>query len=96
MSAGAFVGALFGGGGGESSELAAPPTVTKDRHAGRGTDPLDHLRISCSEGNVVASSIAKAALDYAKQELAERDAVIRRLEATLARRQDVEAQPCGS
>jgi len=36
----------------------------------RGADPLDHLRIACSEGNVVATKVAKAAYEYAIAELA--------------------------
>ena len=35
----------------------------------RGTDPLDHLRLSCTEGNVVATKVAKAAYEYAMAEI---------------------------
>ncbi len=37
----------------------------------RGTDPLDHLRLSCSEGNVVATKVAKAAVEFAQRRIAE-------------------------
>ena len=36
----------------------------------RGTDPLDHLRLSCSEGNVVATKVAKAAIEFVQERLA--------------------------
>lgn len=40
---------------------------------GRGTDPLDHLRLQCSEGNVVATSVAKAAIEFVQARIAELD-----------------------
>ena len=38
---------------------------------GRGTDPLDHLRLQCSEGNVVSASVAKAAIEFVRARIAE-------------------------
>lgn len=42
---------------------------TKREH--RGTDPLDHLRISAGEGNVVAASVAREAHAWATARIAE-------------------------
>ena len=57
---------------------------------GRGTDPLDHLRLQCNEGNVVSASVAKEAIGFVDAKLKEAETTLAACE--LARLREVNAR----